>query len=94
MVVVKEVTLGRHHLRPGRTKHTLVDGQGRRDFAPFTSLQIAHDPDSSGYFLLYFTEQGAGTDTFHLSLEDALHQAEWEFEVKSEEWTDVRDGAA
>ena len=27
-----------------------------------------------------------GADTFHLTLDDAKHQAEWEFGVKEDEW--------
>ena len=29
---------------------------------------------------------GTGTDTWHQNLEDALHQAEWEFGVGDHEW--------
>jgi hypothetical protein len=55
----------------------------------YTSLAIAHDSDTSGYFLLYFTNGVDHADTFHLSLEDALHQAEYEFNVTPAQWKDV-----
>ena len=89
MVVLKRVTLTDRHLRRGRTKHTLSDATGTRDFPPFTSLTIARYPEDSGFYLLYLTDAGPGADTYHLSLENALHQAEWELGVEQDEWTDV-----
>ena len=35
---------------------------------------------------MYEPETGHGTDTWHLTLDDAFHQAEWEFGVTPEEW--------
>lgn len=80
------VELRSHHLRPGRTKHTLIDGAGARDFPPFKALEIAKYPEDQGFYLLYEAESGHGTDTWHLSLEDAMDQAEWEFGVTAAEW--------
>jgi len=80
------VELGSHHLRPGRTKHTLVDAAGARDFPLFKALEIAKFPEDEGFYLLYEPETGHGTDTWHLSLDDAMHQAEWEFGVMPAEW--------
>ena len=81
------VELGPHHLRPGRTKHTLSDASGTREFPPFKALEICSFPADDGYYLLYEPEEGNGTDTYHKTLEDALHQAEWEFGVTLAEWT-------
>jgi len=39
-----------------------------------------------GFYLMYVPESGTGTDTWHQSIDDALHQAEWEFDVKPGEW--------
>ena len=89
MIAVKRVLLGPQHLSPGRTVHTLSDSKGVRPFPPFKSLQIAHYPDSKEYYLFRLCGDGLGTDTWHESLEDALHQAEWEFEVKPNEWEDI-----
>jgi hypothetical protein len=83
--------LGAHHLNPGRTKHQLVDSLGRRDFPAFKSLEICQYEDDAGFYLLYFPEAGPGTDTWHQSLDDALHQAEWEFGVAPTEWVKVAD---
>ncbi len=87
--VLKRVSLQPHHLSPGRTTHTLVDASGARPFPPFTSLEIARYPEDSGYYLLHICEGGPGTDTWHETLEHAVKQAEWEFDVKREEWIDV-----
>ena len=35
---------------------------------------------------MYEPEIGHGTDTWHQSLDDAMHQAEWEFGVARDEW--------
>ena len=86
---LKKVTLNNSHLYPGRTKHSLCDSQGKREFPPFKSLVIAQFEGDSGYYLLHLCEDGLGTDTHHETLDDAFHQAEYEFEVKPEEWVDV-----
>src|ERR1044071_347382 len=92
MIVVKRVLLGPQHLSPGRTVHTLNDSKGARPFPPFKSLVIAHCPNSSGYYLFHLCADGQGTDTWHESLlEDALHQAEFEFAVKPDEWEDIQE---
>ena len=78
--------LASHHLSPGRTKHQLVDSTGRRDFPPFKTLEISQYDGDSGFYLLYHPESGSGTDTWHQTLDDAMHQAEWEFGVTSSEW--------
>src|ERR1039457_4781476 len=92
MTAIKKVVLNESHYSPCRTKHYLVDGQGKRELPPFTSLFITHHPDNpSNYFLMYLCENGQGTDTFHLTLDDALHQAEYEFGVRQEEWTEINE---
>jgi len=35
---------------------------------------------------MYIPGSGIGADTFHLTLEDAKHQAEWEYGVEEDEW--------
>jgi hypothetical protein len=87
--VIKRVVLNEHHLRLGRTKHTLHDTQGIREFPPFVSLEIAQYQGETGYYLLHLCETGQGTDSWHPSLDDALHQAEYEFDVRKEEWTEI-----
>jgi hypothetical protein len=91
MAVIKKVILTEHHLRPGRTKHTLCDAKGSREYPPFVSLVIAQYPEDSGYYLLHLCEDGHGTDTWHESIDEAFHQAEYEFEVKPEEWIETNE---
>jgi hypothetical protein len=46
--------------------------------------QLLPDP---GYLLLYLDEDGEElTDTYHESLEKALDQANWEFNIEPDEW--------
>lgn len=43
-----------------------------------------------GFFLLRFTKQGAPVgDTWHMTLEDALEQAAYEYGDQVQEWVDV-----
>jgi len=81
-VALKRVMLGSHHLRPGRTRHSM-NGE---DFPPFVSLEIAQYPGDSGFYLLHVCGNGAIADTHHESIEEAMHQAEFEFGVQSNEW--------
>jgi hypothetical protein len=64
----------------------MIGPAGSVEFAPFKALEICQHPGDAGYYLMYEPETGYGTDTWHLSLEDALHQAEWEFGVLKNEW--------
>ena len=73
---------GNHHLRPGRTRHR-IDG---KDFPPFVSLEIAQYPADGGFYLLHICGNGAVADTYHESMEEAMHQAEFEFGVQATEW--------
>jgi hypothetical protein len=93
MVTIKKVTLKAHHLSPGRATHTLADSAGLRSFPTFTSLAIAQYAGEPGYYLVHICDDNLQTDTWHNTLEDALHQAEWEFGVQPAEWTDVREAS-
>lgn len=92
-VAIRKVLLGEQHMRPGRTKHTLVDAAGARPFPPFTSLVITRCllPDDSSYYLEHLCADGPGTDTCHQTLAEAMYQAEWEFGVQSSEWIEVNE---
>lgn len=79
---LKRVVLGEHHLRPGRTRHTL----NGKDFPSFVSLEIAQYPNDSGFYLLHIAVNGQIADTHHETVEEAMHQAEFEFGVQKDEW--------
>jgi len=87
---IYRLELSAHHLNPGRTKHQLADSSGRRDFPPFKTLEIGQHEVDAGFYLLYHPEAGPGTNTWHMTLDDAMHQAEWEFGVAPSEWTKVK----
>jgi hypothetical protein len=78
--------LGAHHHSRERAKHQIKDQHGLRGFPPFVALEIVQADGDSAFYLMYIPESGMGADTFHLTLEDAKHQAEWEFGVKEDEW--------
>ena len=81
-VALKRVVLGNHHLRPGRTRHSM----NGRDFPHFVSLEIAEYPGDSGFYLLHICGDGSIADTHHDSMDEAMHQAEFEFAVQRNEW--------
>jgi hypothetical protein len=86
-IELQRINLQPHHQPTGNTKHYLGSPEGvRQEFPRFVSLSIAQFEGDAGYYLLYHPEQGSGTDTWHLSLDDAMHQAEFEFGVRREEW--------
>jgi len=78
--------LGAHHHSPGKAKHQIKDQHGLRSFPPFVALEIVQAESDSAFYLMYIPESGMGADTFHLTLEDAKHQAEWEYGVEEDEW--------
>lgn len=82
--VLKRVDLQPHHRRESRTKHCL---KGKR-FPVFVSLEIA-TYDDKGYYLFHITEEGENSDTYHDSVQEAMGQAKFEFDVAEEEWIDV-----
>jgi hypothetical protein len=51
-------------------------------------LEIATYGSDSGFFLFHLCADGSGTDTWHQTLDDAFHQAEFEFKVSRDEWHD------
>lgn len=89
LIVIKRVKLGPHHLKPGRTRHWIHDSNGTRAFPPFVALEIAKNPSDEACYLFHIAEDGTLADTWHSSLEEAIEQAEFEFEVKADEWTEV-----
>jgi hypothetical protein len=77
------------YLQPGKTVHWLVDEKGKRPFPPFVSLAIAQYEGDADYYLLHECKDHFSTDTCHTSLEDALHQAEFQFGVTRDEWIEL-----
>jgi len=53
MSILKRVQLTERHLNPGRTRHTLIDGNGSRAFSAFTSLEIVQFEDNPGFYLMH-----------------------------------------
>jgi hypothetical protein len=76
----------------GATSHALgaiVDGElvAGDTLGPFAGLAIIEQESSSGYLLLYLDESGDPvTDTWHETLEDAIDQAEHEYEGITSKW--------
>jgi hypothetical protein len=69
------------HRSTGKTTHRIG-----RPFEP-TSLEVAQLDDDPGFYLFYLDAAGEQlNDTYHDSLARAFAQAEFEFEVRPEEW--------
>jgi hypothetical protein len=72
-------------------KHTFSDNQDEREFPPFTFLVIGTYPDDHAFYLLHICENGMMAETRHEALDEALRHAEWEFEVRPEEWHETHE---
>ncbi len=91
MMTIKKMMLSQRHLLPGRTTHTISDSRGQRPFAAFTSLAITQYPGEDSCYLMHICADGSVADTWHESVADAIHQAEWELGVDSAEWVDTNE---
>ena len=81
--VIRRVRLGAGHAPTGRTVHR----RGEAEIPVPAELRIIQAAGESGCYLVHLDAAGAElTDTFHDTLEDALAQAEWEFQVRPGEW--------
>lgn len=91
----RQIILKTHHSATGKTKHYQgsLSPQGLERGAELQTpyqLTIAQIPPDKGYYLLYLDEEGNEiTDTYHESLEAALEQAKWEFNVEPHEWENL-----
>ncbi len=86
--ILKRVDLGPHHRPQSQTRHYLPSDNAN-PYPPFVSLEIAQYDGSTDFYLFHITREGENSDTWHASLQDAMDQAEFEFEVKPGEWQDV-----
>ena len=92
-LVHRRIVLKPHHLPTGKTRHTMATWSGDLDLSRGAELQALHElviaritPDP-GYYLLYLDASGKEiTDTYHETLEKAMEQAKWEFNVEANEW--------
>src|ERR1039458_10503203 len=76
ITVIRKVLLNERHLRPGRTRHTILDKQGERDFPPFISLFVTDTQGHSEVVMWRLCENGQAAHSHHDTLDDAFHQAE------------------
>lgn len=75
--------LGSSHLPTGKTHQRIGD----KSIPPPSELRIVQYFNDPGCYLFYCDDSGKEfTDTYHDSVEEAMAQAEWEFEVKKIEW--------
>jgi len=72
----------------------ISDGKGQRDFPPFVGLEIAQYLGDGGCYLLHVCGDGSVADPWHSTLEEAIHQAEWELGVQREECQTIQEGLA
>jgi hypothetical protein len=83
-MIVKEVLIS-NHLSTGRTKHYSND----QLLPAAKKLRIAKFGGDRGYYLYYLDENDEEmTDTYHETIESAMRQAEFEYNIKPHEWSD------
>jgi hypothetical protein len=88
---LKRVRLTGAHTETGNTVHF----SGVEKLAKPAVLEVGQYGDDSGFYLFYI--DGAGetqNDTYHDTLDHALEQARFEFNVAPDEWQDVDEGHA
>jgi hypothetical protein len=86
--VLLRVMLSPDHLPTDKTRHYLGG-----TLAPVPKeLRIVKYSDDNGYYLFYCHDNGVEfTDTYHETLEKAMLQAEWEFQIRPHEWERATD---
>jgi hypothetical protein len=85
-VVVCYASIDARHRATGKTRHH-VDGRLQPAMA---GLAICRYPDDSEFYLLYCdADWRPVTDTCHPTVEQAKHQAEFEYAGVSATWIDV-----
>lgn len=71
----------------GKTKHYILNEEMPKPM----ELQIVQYDGDTGFYLLYLDKEGEEmTDTYHDTIEAAFRQAEWEFNIKQEEWVTIK----
>lgn len=92
-LIHRRIVLKPHHVPTGKTRHTIGVLSDDKGIIPGPELPAPHEliiaqlPSDPGYYLLYLDERGNEiNDTYHESLEKALDQAKWEFNVEFDEW--------
>jgi hypothetical protein len=69
----------------GATRH-VVDGRNVTSNIAWVEIE----PADGAFYLLYFSTAGEClTDTWHESIEQAKHQALFEFEIEEADWKEV-----
>ena len=83
--IIKQIALGPRHIPTGKTRHT----NGIEELPHPTVLKMVQYTNDAGFYLIRFDSNGKEiTDTFHKSTEDAMAQAEFEYQVKQGEWSE------
>jgi hypothetical protein len=75
----------------GRTSHSVGGWDGSRvSVRPVGTVSYVEIVEADeAFFLLYFDHEGHGiADTWHLSVEDAKQQANFEFLIAEEDWSE------
>ncbi|WP_051908276.1 hypothetical protein [Candidatus Odyssella acanthamoebae] len=68
-----------------KTKHMVY---GKVMTKPY-QLQIIQYPGEKNVYLFYCDKEGHEiTDSFHENIQDAMSQAEWEFDIRESDWED------
>lgn len=87
-LIHRRIVLKPDHVPTGKTRHYAGTPDNRVELRTPQQLMIVQiPPKNQGYYLLYLDDKGDElTDTYHDSLEEALAQAKWEFNVDPDEW--------
>lgn len=84
--LLKRVRLLPAHQPTGRTKHY----HGNQLVPVPVELRIVQYNSDPGFYLLYCDDSGSEmADTYHASIQAAMAQANWEFNVEDRNWEEI-----
>src|ERR1044071_6040471 len=78
------------HRLTGKTRHGALTRSGIIGIP--TVVRVRIEEGDGGYYLFRFTEQGdMVSDTWHTTVDEAKHQAEFEYEISTDGWSIATD---
>lgn len=84
--LLRRIKLKSAHKPTGKTQHF----HGDKPLPAPTELRIVQFSSDPGCYLFYCDESGIEmTDTYHDSVQEAMAQAEFEFGIAADEWSEV-----
>lgn len=87
--IIRKIRLDKNRPATGNTRHYRGNHEVTNEIK---ELKIIKYNKYNGYYLMYYNDKGRElTDTYHDTLDRAFSQAEFEFNVKPDDWEVVNE---